>query len=223
MRRDYFYRWIMLICYITMLFWMVDFKIIQLFHLKSFLFVIMGTIFLTLSKYSKTITLKELLELGKWNCLITGFILTFLMNLTNLNLPLESNKQILAIALNFRPLFYSSIIYLLLNQLNISELNFNSRQETNIPMQNDINQLKILSNDLITDELLLKFKMQFLLTQREFEISKMLLTDYSNLEISKKLILSEHTIKKHISNIYKKCLISSRDQLRLLISKLSNE
>ena len=49
----------------------------------------------------------------------------------------------------------------------------------------------------------------------------MILKDMSNLEICEETYISEATVKKHISNIYKKCAVSSRDMLRVLISKIS--
>lgn len=210
MKKEFVIRWIMLILYILILFWIVDFHIRQLFHLKSFVAVVFGSIFLSVSRYKKGVLFDEFLEICKWHVVITGFLITFLMNLTQRGLGKGIENQIFIIALNFRPLFYSLIFYLLLMQINI----------TNFKRNNENDSVKILSNDLISNELLLKLKVDYKLTQREYEIVNMLLLGVSNSEISEKMIITEATVKKHVSNIYKKCSISSRDQLRILISNL---
>lgn len=49
-------------------------------------------------------------------------------------------------------------------------------------------------------------------TLREREVLELLILGYSNLEISKALVISIHTTKAHISNIYKKCGVKNRVQ-----------
>ena len=50
------------------------------------------------------------------------------------------------------------------------------------------------------------------LTSRELEVIKMVIKGYHNPEISKKLCISEHTTKAHLSSIYKKLEVSNRVQ-----------
>lgn len=50
------------------------------------------------------------------------------------------------------------------------------------------------------------------LTQREMEIISLLASGDSNLEISEKLFVSEHTVKSHIYNIFRKIKVHNRIQ-----------
>ena len=51
-----------------------------------------------------------------------------------------------------------------------------------------------------------------ILTPREIEVMELLITGCHNPEISKKLIISNHTTKAHISSIIKKLNVSNRVQ-----------
>ncbi len=51
------------------------------------------------------------------------------------------------------------------------------------------------------------------LTKRESEIVEEIILGKNNLEIGKKLYISENTVKKHINNLYKKIGITTRSQL----------
>ncbi len=53
-----------------------------------------------------------------------------------------------------------------------------------------------------------------LLTNNELKISELCAAGKSNQEIADELFLSVHTVKKHLSNIYKKLGIKSRNELR---------
>jgi DNA-binding NarL/FixJ family response regulator len=58
-----------------------------------------------------------------------------------------------------------------------------------------------------------------ILSTREKEVANLLLEGLPNLEIAKKLFVTEITIKKHISSIYNKLLVNSRAEF---ISKFRN-
>ncbi len=51
------------------------------------------------------------------------------------------------------------------------------------------------------------------LTKREFEVLSYIMDNYTNEEIAEKMVISIHTLKKHILNLYKKCNVTSRVQL----------
>lgn len=57
------------------------------------------------------------------------------------------------------------------------------------------------------------------LTNREEEIVKLVVQGLSNKQISKKLLISENTVKNHLTNIFNKVGISNRSQLLNLIGK----
>lgn len=60
----------------------------------------------------------------------------------------------------------------------------------------------------------LEFLLEKNLTERETQIIELIFADVSNHEIAAALYISANTLKKHVSNIYKKLSVSSRNQLR---------
>ena len=54
------------------------------------------------------------------------------------------------------------------------------------------------------------------LTPREGEILGLIFQDWNNEEILEKLRISRYTLLKHLQNIYRKCGVSSRWDLRKL-------
>lgn len=60
--------------------------------------------------------------------------------------------------------------------------------------------------------------LQYNLTDRETEIFAMITGGINNIDICDKLCISENTLKKHISNLYKKLNISSKQELFKLIN-----
>ncbi|MEG0919653.1 MAG: helix-turn-helix transcriptional regulator [Anaerovoracaceae bacterium] len=63
---------------------------------------------------------------------------------------------------------------------------------------------------------------EFMLTQREMDIAKLIYEGHSNLEISGKLYISESTVKTHIYNIFRKLEINSRGGLIRLVQENQN-
>ena len=58
-----------------------------------------------------------------------------------------------------------------------------------------------------------------MLSEREEEVSRLLIKGETNVEIGEKLFISVNTVKSHIKNIYKKLNVSNRIQLIHLINK----
>lgn len=54
------------------------------------------------------------------------------------------------------------------------------------------------------------FPFHYLLSEREFEVLKLVHEGLTNKEISQKLFLSENTVKTHLKHIYKKIAVKSR-------------
>ncbi len=81
--------------------------------------------------------------------------------------------------------------------------------------------IKTLTN-IITRLVPTRNNLKFLksnLTNREEEIVKLVVQGLSNKQISKKLIISENTVKNHLTNIFNKIGITSRSQLINIIGK----
>ena len=67
-------------------------------------------------------------------------------------------------------------------------------------------------NKIKRKETLLKGEINIELTQRELEILKYLVDGYKDRQIAESLFISEHTVRSHIKNIYKKFRVTSRSQ-----------
>ncbi|MGG5507174.1 MULTISPECIES: LuxR C-terminal-related transcriptional regulator [unclassified Myroides] len=66
------------------------------------------------------------------------------------------------------------------------------------------------------EQLITEIRIQYQLTEREVEVLKLIWRGDSNQEMADKLFLSVHTIKYHVSNLYTKLDVNSRNQVRLL-------
>lgn len=87
----------------------------------------------------------------------------------------------------------------------------------------------ILFNNKTLKELIAKDKPLFMieklinnLTEREKEITKLILDGLTNKEIANRLSISEQTVKSHLRSIFKKFNVSSRCQLISLLLKKIN-
>jgi len=58
------------------------------------------------------------------------------------------------------------------------------------------------------------------LSQRERDVLKLIAIGLSNDEIAAKLFISPHTVKNHVSNIYRKLGIDDRTQVALIALRL---
>ncbi len=63
--------------------------------------------------------------------------------------------------------------------------------------------------------------MKNILTKREKEVFDLLILNYTTLEIARKLIISEKTVRNHISNVIQKLGVSSRGQAIIELLKLN--
>lgn len=57
------------------------------------------------------------------------------------------------------------------------------------------------------------------LTPRELDILCLIGKGLTNLEIASELFISPHTVKNHVTNIYRKLGIDDRTQLAILVQK----
>jgi len=60
---------------------------------------------------------------------------------------------------------------------------------------------------------------KYKISSREQDIVRLILDGKSNKEIEEELFISFHTVKNHISSIFRKCAINTRHQLIHLLTK----
>ena len=61
------------------------------------------------------------------------------------------------------------------------------------------------------------------LTRTEQKVAKLMAKGYTYKEIASTMVISYHTVKKHVENIYEKCHVNSRYQLMQLINSQSHK
>ncbi len=63
--------------------------------------------------------------------------------------------------------------------------------------------------------------MKNILTKREKEVFDLLIQNYNTVEIARALMISEKTVRNHISNVIQKLGVSSRGQAVIELLKLN--
>ncbi|OIQ20044.1 MAG: hypothetical protein BM556_06030 [Bacteriovorax sp. MedPE-SWde] len=86
----------------------------------------------------------------------------------------------------------------------------------------------IITTESLTSQFLVKeharkiLKEEYFVTDREIEIVENILIHAKNKIVGNKLSLSDGTVRNHLSNIYQKLHIESKDELKQCILKLNN-
>lgn len=195
--------------YLLLVLWLLDFNLQLLFDVKSLLLVLAGTALLTAGSYKKNITSVELREHAMWNSMIAGLLTTFMLLFTTLNQSVSDNGIFPELALCMRPLFYTLVIQVLCKPLS------QEKASSENPSENDYPDYSALTLDEI--KYLLREKS---LTDRELEIALAIRKNLSVKEIADELFISESTVKKHTTSLYKKLQVENREQLKQYLNTL---
>ncbi len=204
--------------YLLLVLWLLDFNLQLLFDTKSILLVLAGTALLTAGSYKKNITSDEIREHAMWNSMIAGLLTTFMLLFATLNQNVSGTGIFPELALCMRPLFYTLVIQVLCKPLshdstapktpskNISPITATTDEPTASTPAPDYSVLTL-------DEVryLLREKS---LTDRELEIALAIWKNLSVKEIADELFISESTVKKHTTSLYKKLQVENREQLK---------
>ncbi len=67
----------------------------------------------------------------------------------------------------------------------------------------------------------LRAKEKYYLTEKEFEVLKLMIMGYNNAEISEKMFISYHTVKVHVSSILRK--LNAATRIKAIIKVLSED
>lgn len=89
----------------------------------------------------------------------------------------------------------------------------------NPSLQKLAGQISIIKEASITEEMITEWGKQFQLSSRESQIAFWLIEGKTNQEISRGLFISMSTVKTHISRIFKKARVASRQELFFLFQK----
>ena len=184
--------------------WFSGIAIGQLLDVPTIIFILIGTALLSLISYKKGIPTNILYTKIKRNCLITGFIGLIIGVLSALitTSPIEMLPQSIAVSLLMIP--YSALVYWGI-EVYSKYRNSGMTQETT------------------TSTCYEDFFGRFDISDRERSIISSLMEGMSNKEIANKLYISENTVKKHVSNIFKKANVKNRHELICMIYGSTSE
>lgn len=216
--------------YLLLVLWLLDFRLQLLFDSKSLLLVSAGTVLLTAGSYKKNITAAELREHAMWNSVISGLLTTFMLLFTTLYQNVSGTQLLPKLALCMRPLFYTLVIQILCRPLsgeaatpkkpcNGSTLSDDTSAEAARIGTDTVPVSAPEYSALTLDEVryLLREKS---LTDRELEIALAIWKNLSVKEIAEELFISESTVKKHTTSLYKKLQVENREQLKQYLNTL---
>ena len=126
-----------------------------------------------------------------------GYIQTFLLLFSRLADGKGYEELLPDIAMAFRPVLYGFCFFLLLKE----------QEEAVIRQGEQENTEKAVSYEHF---------LEIGLTKREAEIAMLISKGLSNREIAEEFVISETTVKKHVSNIFDKTGIEKREQIKNL-------
>lgn len=164
--------------------------------MKNFIIVLIGVFILTLGGYKKDMDKKALFQLISWNAMMTGFLSTFIILILKISEIKDIGNFMLQVLQLSLPLLYGfliSLVFKVKNPLDLDVIN-----DVSIPTQDEI-------------QTFLKEKE---LTRREIEIVYLMKNGLTNKQIAEDLFIAESTVKKHISHIFEKLQVGSREELK---------
>lgn len=196
-------RFLFVILYLFVVLVILNFNIRTFIDLKSLALVTGGTIFLSLSSLKKGMKKQEIYSLISWNAFVVSYLITFIYLFVNLSQRTGSKDIFLEIALDSRALLYGFLIFILFKE---------GRSEDKKTILNNETE-----NQKISAEEIYAFFREAGLTKREAEIARLARNGLSNREIAEEMYIAETTVKKHMSHIFEKLLIKSREELKEIV------
>lgn len=206
--------------YLILILSLSGFHFTLLFDFKSFILILGGTLFLSLASFKKGMDKEEIKHIFSWNAIVVSYLTTFVFLFASLSKVKEVERLLSNIALNCRPLLYGFIIFVVLRtdeKVKNDRVRIKESKTTNDKLnmnQNEENMKRVTA--LSPEEIYYKFR-EMGLTQREAEIARLAKSGLSNKEIADEMYIAESTVKKHMSHIFEKFNISSREELKHIL------
>lgn len=179
---------ISVICYFLMLSVAIGYDFSSLLHIKYILLVMAGAAIIAMPFY------KEFPQVYGKCAVMAGYILSFLLIFSTLQGGADAQRVLSEIALDLRPILYGGCIYI------ISIPNRDGEEPGNDSIETK-------------EKNILEFFLEKGLTKREAEVAFGICRGFSNKEIAEELVISETTVKKHISNIFEKLDVKKREDI----------
>lgn len=183
-----------ILLYVLILAWLLQFDIMVLISPMAILQFGVGIVILSIPFWHKGITKSEIMSIVGQKGLEAGYIQTFLLLFGRLFSEKGYEELLSDIALSFRPVLYGLIL--------------------SISMAEEKQDTKIEEEEVQSKEQTYEHFLDLGLTKREAQIAVLICKDFSNREIAEEFVISEATVKKHISNIFDKLGIEKREELK---------
>lgn len=179
----------------------------ELLDVKGILLVIFGTAILSLASYKRGMSKRKIMQIASWNAMVAGYLTTFIFIFARMSGVINIETVLKEIVINFRPLLYAFILYLLLK----GEGEDKKKETSNA---NEIPEKEVLLIEHLSQEQAHIILRMCGLTDREGEIAFLIKEGMTNREIGETLFISETTAKKHVQHIFEKLQLSNREQLK---------
>lgn len=191
--------------YLVLMAFFLQFDVTKLFNLRQIGLVIIGTVILYLPHIGDDVKCLDG-ELVGQSALTGSMIACFVLVFITLSKPIEGKAVFSEIALACRPLFYGFCIWVIFGEARKKMMEEEEKEERGEEGEGREKELTLEEYRTGLSKLGL--------TKRETEVSLLVIQGMSNAEIAQELYISETTVKKHLSNIFSKLEISSREEIR---------
>ncbi len=216
-----------ILVYLLIIFNFIGFDISKLLDIKLVFLVISGTVILSVSGFRRGMSLVELRKNLSWNAMTAGYLTTFVFIFVGISDLTSMQELFQEIALDSRLLLYAFILHTLLGVENEEESaktmpmpvldSDNDSQEMtkkeDTTSDDDIKEVSKKTFNMTEEEVYFFFRSRGL-TKKESEIARLITNGMTNLEIAEELYIAESTVKKHVSHIFEKLEIKSREEVK---------
>lgn len=181
--------------YVLLLCYFLGAKWTQLFDIRMIGLFFAGVLLLCIPFLGKNRKQVNWHEVIGSNALTAGYIEAFMLLFSTMSTSELMREGLLCeMGLDLRPILYGYILHIVLSRPPVPE-----KEENVLKLEKEQPEPLWKSKEL---------------TRREREIAELAARGFSNREIAEELCITETTVKKHLSNIFEKLEINSRERLK---------